>query len=442
MIAEQSLRELATHDSLTGLANRAALLDEITRALSAGRRSTRSTAVLMLDLDRFKNVNDSLGHGVGDTLLQAAAQRIVGTIRDSDLVGRTGGDEFVVVMRDLADPAEAVGTAWRLVEAFRRPFSTRDGELFSTASIGVAVAVASDSSRPADLVREADTAMYVAKGGGRDRVSVFNEDLRAAVTYRLAIEGDLRHALERGQLAVWYQPEVDLGTGSVIAAEALLRWHHPSGELLTADRFVDVAEEAGLILDIGDWALREACAQAAAWTARSPGRPLTVRVNVSALQLAESGLLDALDDALMSSGLDPDRLCLEITETALLRETAIARDNLVGIRDRGIRIAIDDFGTGYASLTYLHRYPIDVLKIDRSFIADVTTNEHDHRLVGGLIALAHHLGLSVTAEGVEHEDQAAALRALGCHGAQGYLYSRAIPPEQMSEMLETVFPHR
>ncbi len=439
VLAEQALLELATHDPLTGLVNRVALLDEITRALSAGQRTARSTAVLMVDLDRFKNVNDSLGHAVGDALLQAAANRLTGAIRGGDLVGRTGGDEFIVVMRDLDDPAEAVSAAWRLVEEFRRPFPTADGELFSTVSIGVAVST--DTSEPADLMREADTALFDAKGDGRDRVSAFNEQLRATVTSRLAIEGDLRRALERGQLAVWYQPEVDLVTGAVIAAEALVRWHHPSGELYSADRFVEVAEETGMILDIGDWVLREACMQAAAWAVDREDRPITVRVNVSALQLAEGGLLAALDDALATSGLDPAHLCLEITETALLRETTVARDNLAGIRDRGIRIAIDDFGTGYASLTYLHRYPIDVLKVDRSFITDITVNEYDRRLVGGLIALARHLELSVTAEGVETHDQAEVLRELGCPGAQGYLYSRAVPADQLAAMLDTEFPH-
>ena len=439
VLAEAALREAATHDSLTGLANRAALLDEINRALSASRRGARSTAVLMIDLDRFKNVNDSMGHGVGDALLEAAAERIVGAVRGGDLVGRTGGDEFVVVMRELDEPAEVVSTAWRLVEAFRAPFSINEGELYSTASIGVAVATA--SSQAADLLREADTAMYVAKEGGRDRVAAFNEDLRAVVTARLEIESDLRHALDRGELAVWFQPEVDLTTGSVIAAEALVRWHHPSGDLFTADRFVEVAEETGLILDIGDWVLREACAHAAAWPADAHGVAPTVRVNVSTMQLSEGGLLEALDAAMASSRLDPGRLCLEITETALLRESTVTRDNLEGIRDRGIRVAIDDFGTGYASLTYLHRYPIDLIKIDRSFVSDIMTNDHDYRLVGGLIALAMHLGLSVTAEGVEREEQAAALRGLGCPSAQGFLYSGAVSAPQLTEILGTVFPH-
>jgi EAL domain-containing protein (putative c-di-GMP-specific phosphodiesterase class I) len=270
---------------------------------------------------------------------------------------------------------------------------------------------------------------------------LFNEELRTAVTSRLALEADLRHALDRGQLAVWYQPEVDLTTGSVIAVEALLRWHHPDGDVYTADRFIEIAEETGLILDIGDWVLKEACSQAAAWIREAPDRRLTVRVNVSALQLAEAGLLGALDIALSTSGLDPSRLCIEITETALLHETAAARENLEGIRARGTQIALDDFGTGYASLAYLRQYPVDVIKIDRSFITHLTTHDYDHRLVAGIIALADALDMKVTAEGVEHPSQAALLKELGCPGAQGYLYSRAVPADQVVALLGTVFPH-
>ena len=438
VVAEASLRELATRDPLTGLANRPVLLDDLDRGIKAARRSGRSMAILLIDLDRFRNVNDAGGHQVGDAVLRRTAQRLVGSVRGGDLVGRMGGDEFVVVMRNLADPAEAVRAAWRLVEALRRPFSIAGGELFATASIGIAVSTA--DSTAGDLLRDADTAMYAAKEAGRDRVAVFNDELRDAIAARLAIEGDLRHALEQSQLAVWYQPEVDLGTGRIIAAEALLRWHHPSGETLTAARFVDVAEETGLILDIGYWVLIEACTHAATWAAAHQDRPITVRVNVSARQLAEDGLLPALDEALSTSRLDPGRLCLEITETALLRETPIALANIAGIHDRGVRLAIDDFGTGYASLTYLHRYPIDVIKIDRSFIAGLTNENRDYLLVGALITMARHLDLSITAEGVETEEQAATLRTLGCPSAQGYLYSPAIPPEQMTAMLGTVFP--
>jgi diguanylate cyclase (GGDEF)-like protein/PAS domain S-box-containing protein len=431
-----ALQELATHDLLTGLANRAALLEEVARSLSSGHRSGRSTAVMMMDLDRFKEINDTLGHAVGDDLLVAAAERLAGIVRAGDLVARLGGDEFVVVMRDLADPSEAVRAAERLVQKFQTPFTLGVRELFATASVGLAIAT--DGAEAGDLLREADTAMYAAKAGGRDRVSMFNEDLRTAVTTRLTIEADLRHALERGQLAVWYQPEIDLTSGSVIALEALLRWHHPEGGVWNADRFIDVAEDTGLILDIGDWVLRQACSQCAVWAAARPERRVTMRVNVSALQLAEAGLLTALDDALDVSGLDPTRLCLEITETALLHRTATATANLAGIHDRGIALAIDDFGTGYASLTYLNQYPIDVLKIDRTFITDPDRNI---RLVAGIIALAATLGITVTAEGVEHPSQASHLREMGCPSAQGWLYSEAVPAAGVPALLDHIYPH-
>ncbi|MDO8391792.1 MAG: EAL domain-containing protein [Actinomycetota bacterium] len=440
-ITSDLLRAQATHDPLTGLANRVALQDEILRAVSGGRRAGRAVAVLMMDLDRFKVVNDTLGHATGDELLVAAAARLMKLVRAGDMVARLGGDEFVVVMRDLDDPTEAAVAAGRLVEDFRAPFTTGDRELFATASVGVAITTG--DVQAGDLLREADTAMYAAKAAGRDRMSMFNEDLRTVVTTRLAIEADLRHALERGQLAVWYQPEIDLTSGSVLALEALLRWHHPDGTVWSADRFVDVCEETGLILDIGDWVLRQVCGQAAAWAALRPGRPVTVRVNLSALQLAETGLLEAIDGALCASGLDPALLCVEITETALLRRTTTVTANLAGIHDSGISLAIDDFGTGYASLTYLNQYPVDVLKIDRSFVNDITSPDHDldHSLVAGIIGLARILDIAVIAEGVEHSAQAAYLRQMGCPSAQGWLYSKAVSAEDVTALLDHVYPH-
>ncbi len=437
--SERELAALVTHDPLTGLANRAAMLDEITRAVAAGRRSGTLPAVLLIDLDHFKNVNDSLGHAAGDELLIAAARRVDAMVRTGDLTARLGGDEFVVVMRDVDGAPEALRTGWRLVRAFRDPFATSSGELFATASIGVALASETGSDGADDLLREADTAMYVAKSQGRDRLYLFNEELRAAVTSRLLIEGDLRHALDRGELDVWYQPEIDLATGRVISVEALLRWHHPSGELYPAGRFIEVAEECGLILEIGAWVLKQVCAQAAAWTSAGAHAGLVVSVNVSTLQLAEDGLLDVLDDALVSSGVDPALLCIEITETALVRETDVVRRNLLGIHERGMKIAIDDFGTGFASLTYLHRYPVDVLKIDRSFVTNIVSNDFDRRLVSGILALVHHLGIAVTAEGVEQQDQADCLLELGCPGAQGFLYSQAVPPAEIGPLLDMTF---
>jgi diguanylate cyclase (GGDEF)-like protein/PAS domain S-box-containing protein len=435
--SERELVQLANHDPLTGLANRTSLKDEITRALAAAARAGRTTALLMVDLDRFKIVNDSLGHAVGDELLRIAAARLERTVRSSDLVSRPGGDEFVIVMRDVVHPSEALGVAWRIVDAFREAFEVGDSEMYATASVGVTVS--SPTSETDDLIREADTALYVAKGEGRDRVSVFNEDLRAEVSNRLQTERELRHALDNDELEVWYQPEIDLATGSVVALEALLRWRHPDGAVRSAGQFIEIAEETGQILDIGDWVLNEACVRAAGWAGLAGGKDLTVRVNVSALQLAESGLLIAVDEALRSSAVDPARICVEITETALLRETATTRENLTGMRARGIRIAADDFGTGFASLSYLLQYPIDVLKIDRSFVDEITTNEQSRRLVAGIISLADALQITVTAEGVERAEQAAMLRSLSCPGAQGFLYSPAVPPDMVPLLLEQRF---
>ena len=432
--ASDALQELSTHDPLTGLANRTELLNEITRALGAGHRLGRAIGVVLMDLDRFKDVNDTLGHAAGDELLIAAAARVESVARDGDLVARLGGDEFVVVMRDLEDPSEALAVAMHLLQAFRTPFMVREVELYSPTSIGVAITT--DGEDADDLMREADTALYSAKEAGRDRVAVFNEELRAAITGQLAVEADLRHALTRGQLDVWYQPEIDLETGSVIALEALLRWHHPDGSVWTADRFVDVAEQTGQIQEIGDWVLNQACQQAADWAAKRPGQRATVRVNMSTLQIAMPGLLSTLDRALAASGLDPGLLCIEITETVLLRQSAIARDNIAGIHERGASIAIDDFGTGYASLTYLNHYPIDVIKIDRSFIADITLLGHNHRLVAGIIALATLLGITVTAEGVERPAQVELLRQMGCPSAQGFLFSRALPADEITPLLD------
>jgi diguanylate cyclase (GGDEF)-like protein/PAS domain S-box-containing protein len=433
--AQEALAHAATHDPLTGLANRSLLVDELQRALAVSRRSKRTTGVLLLDLDHFKYVNDSLGHAVGDTLLSAAADRMVAAVREGDLVARQGGDEFVVVMRELDGPEAALAIGERLLEAFRSPIEVGDAELFTTASIGIAMATEGDQDG-LDLLRDADTAMYQAKDDGRDRLAIFNADLRAHATRRLAIANDLRLAVERDELDVWFQPEVSLEDGRLLAIEALLRWHHPTSGTLAAGAFIETAEETGMILDIGRWVLGRSCGQAARWHAERPDHPLVVRVNLSAVQLAEAGLLDDLDDVLEITGLPPHLLCLEITETAMLHETGTVRTNMAGIHRRNIKVAIDDFGTGYASLTYLRRYPIEVVKLDRSFVTNLTTNEQDRQIAAGIIDLARRLGIHVTAEGVEDTEQAAQLVELGCTSAQGYLYAPALTPTS----LEALFP--
>jgi diguanylate cyclase (GGDEF)-like protein len=390
-----------------------------------------------MDIDRFKSVNDSLGHAGGDELLVAAAARMHEMVRASDMLARPGGDEFVVVMRELEDPEEAARGAARLVEQFRRPFAHRGGELFATISVGVTVS--SGNGAAEDLLREADAALYGAKAQGRDRVLAFGDGMRDALSTRASIEVRLAQAIEHEELEVWYQPEIDLATGSIVAVEALLRWHHPDGDIYTADRFIQVAEETGLILPLGSWALKTACADAVTWAATTSGPPLTVRVNISTVQLADPELLNAVDSALAASGLEPRYLSVEITEASLLKGAVVVERNLRGLGARGVRIAVDNFGTGYASLSYLREYAISVLKLDRSFVSRVTTSQEEGQLVVGIARLAESLGMTVTAEGVEDVDQAAFLRSAGCSGAQGYLFSAAVPAGEIGPMLSTGF---
>ena len=427
--AESLLEFAATHDSLTGLANRSHLVGEIRRALSSSRRTGRLTALVMLDLDHFKLVNDSLGHAAGDELLKEASQRLLRIVRDTDLVARQGGDEFVVVMRDLSEPTEAMRVAERIVAAFRGPFHVAGSEVYTTASVGVAV-----SQGRADvegLLAEVDAAMYAAKDEGRDCSSLFNEEVRAEVQARLQLESGLRRALERNEFEVWFQPEVDIHGGPVTALEALLRWRQADGGCTAAEEFIQVAEESGLIVEIGAIAVRAACAQAAVWNAGRTGAPIVVRVNLSGRQLADLHLLDIVDAALRVSGASPSWLSFEIPESAIQRDAPVAVANLIGMHQRGLAVGIDDFGTGSASLAALRDLPVTLLKLDPSFVGGVVTDEVERRLVAGVVALAHSLGIEVVAEGVDREEQAAALRALGCGRALGFLFSPAVPADQV-----------
>jgi diguanylate cyclase (GGDEF)-like protein/PAS domain S-box-containing protein len=433
-LAEAELLHAAHRDPLTGLANRMALVEEIDRAVAAGSRSGTHTAVLLVDLDDFKLVNDALGHAVGDEVLTRAARRIEACVRGSDLVARHGGDEFVIVLRDVERSDDPVQLAERIVQAFRDPLVAGSTTLATTASVGVALAEPEDPGKDAhDLIREADTAMYVAKNAGRDGVAVFDAQLHRVVDERLRIANDLRGALPRQELALWYQPEIDLRTGAVVAVEALLRWHHPSGELYPAARFIDIATESGLIVDLGAWALERVCADARRW------RPaeLTVRLNLAPRQLADPGLLASIDGMLAAIECTPVRLCVEITETAFLQDTSAVRENLAGLTSRGVLIAIDDFGTGFASLTYLRRYHVDVIKIDRSFITNVATSARDRRLTAAIVALARHLDMTVTAEGVETPEQESIVRDIGCVGAQGFRFSPAVPADRIAAIVAT-----
>jgi diguanylate cyclase (GGDEF)-like protein/PAS domain S-box-containing protein len=441
---EQQLSRLASRDPLTGLANRTALLEHLERrrqqhvtaspeGLERDARH-RSLACLLVDLDNFKYVNDSLGHEVGDLLLIAAADRLRQVARSSDVTARLGGDEFVVILAELDSPRTAVAVAERLVEAFRAPFHVAGNELFLTASVGIALA--EDGAAAADLLRDADTAMYSAKESGRDQLMVFNHELRVRVDERILVERQLRHALDADELETWFQPEVDLRSGRVLAGEALLRWRRRDGTVESAASFIRISEETGLIRRIGERALLDACRQGARW--QQHGR-FEVRVNVSGVQLAETNLIRHLDRALEVSGLDPSLLCLELTETVLLRESSIVRDNMREIDARDVRIAIDDFGTGFASLSYLHRYDVDVIKVDRSFVARTTDDELSAKLVRGIIRLARTMDIDVVAEGVETPAQAERLLALGCDRAQGYLFAPAVPAEEFLGLLERGF---
>ncbi|MEQ1703165.1 MAG: EAL domain-containing protein, partial [Ilumatobacteraceae bacterium] len=430
---ESLLEFAATHDSLTGLANRSHLVGELQRALSASRRSGRLTAVVMMDLDHFKVVNDSLGHAAGDDLLIEAAGRLLRTVRDADLVARHGGDDFVIVMRDLAEATEAVRVATRIVEAFRLPFKLGANEVYTTASVGVSV---SGGGADGDaLLAEADAALYAAKEDGRDCSWLFNQDLREEVVHRLLVESGLRHAIELGEFEVWFQPEISLEDGSTVGLEALLRWRHSDGSVTTAGDFIEIADDSGLIVDVGSLSIRAACTQIATW-ATELDQQVVVRVNLSARQLADHHLLAVVDDALRLTGASPALLSFEIAESAMLRDLPAVDANLHGLHRRGITVAIDDFGTGFASLTALRDFSVTVLKLDPTLVVDVATSEVDRRLVAGVIALARSLDIAVVAKGVETDDQLVVLRELGCHCGQGWLWSPAVAAEQV------VFPGR
>jgi diguanylate cyclase (GGDEF)-like protein/PAS domain S-box-containing protein len=430
---EEDLAQQALHDPLTGLANRALLMDHLGVALERARRRSFAPAVLFLDLDRFKVVNDSLGHRAGDELLTGVADRLVALLRGGDVVARLGGDEFVILLEEVRDAEDAAEVAHRILRAVRDPFPLDGEEVFVTASIGIAVA--DPSSTPDDLLRDADAAMYRAKALGRDRVELFDAALREEATARLQLETSLRRALESGELAVFYQPEVDLLTGEVVGAEALVRWRHPTSGLLEATSFIELAEETGLILDIGAWVLGEACRQAAAWRTVQATRLPMVRVNLSARQILQPDLLAMVVAALETSGLPASALCLEITETALMADAAAGLDVLSSLRALGVQLAIDDFGTGYSSLARLKRFPVDVLKIDRSFVDGLGTDPDDTAIVTAIVGLADALGLTVTAEGVETVEQRDELVRLGCLRAQGFLFARPLSPEALSERL-------
>ena len=438
--ANLRLQELASTDVLTGLPNRALFSDRLDQALALARRERKEVAVLFIDLDRFKDVNDSLGHQGGDDLLVEVARRLGVAMRDSDTVARLGGDEFAVLLGGTASPEEAAGAAERILASFRKPFSTGGIQFFTSASVGVAL-WPEDCSSKTELLQHADVAMYRAKAAGGDRFEMFQPAMTVAARDRLTVESELRLALEAGEFFLRYHPQIDLASGSVVAVEALVRWAHPSRGEVTPLDFIPLAEDSGLIVPIGAWVLSEACRQAACWRVELSGHaPLRMAVNVSPRQLTHPDFVARVTEALAASGLPAGQLELEITENVLITDAGPAVGTLKTLRQLGVGLAIDDFGTGYSSLSYFQRFPVDRLKLDRSFIAGMRDTEGQARpgqaaLVAAAVDLAHALGIEAVAEGVETEEQRSALVTLGCDQAQGYLWTRPLRSEEFSGWL-------
>jgi diguanylate cyclase (GGDEF)-like protein/PAS domain S-box-containing protein len=432
--AEDETRHRALHDPLTGLPNRVLFRDRLEHALAQGARRPSTVAVLFLDLDNFKSVNDTLGHGAGDELLRALTPRLQSVLRPADTLARLGGDEFAVLCEDLTE-AGAVTVAERLAAVLREPIPAGGGEHHITASVGIAVADSS-AADPDGLLRDADAAMYRAKERGRARYELFDERLREQTVERLHIENGLRGAVQRGELRLVYQPLVSLEDGSLRGLEALLRWETPDRGLVMPDDFIPAAEQSGLIVPIGAWVLQEACRQAERWRRARSGDPLRVSVNVSAVQLAQPDFARVVERALLEAGATPELLCLELTETVLMEAGDAAVDVLHELRALGVQVVLDDFGTGYSALNYLEHIPLDGLKVDRTFAAGLAENgPHSSAIYGAVVAMASALSLPVVAEGVETAEQVSRLQALGCDVAQGFYFARPVPPEEIDALV-------
>jgi diguanylate cyclase (GGDEF)-like protein/PAS domain S-box-containing protein len=419
----------AEHDALTDLPNRLLLNDRIEQAIAMAVRLHGKVAVLFLDLDGFKHINDSLGHSTGDKLLQCVATRLRDCIRAPDTVSRQGGDEFVVLLQDVHKSEDAIVAANRILEAVAQPHFIEHRELHITASIGVSL-YPGDGQDAETLIKNADTAMYQAKEGGRQGYKFFRPEMNVRAVERQSIEEDLRSALERNEFTLHYQPKIDLRTGAVIGTEALIRWNHPERGMVPPLQFIPIAEDCGLILPIGTWVLREACTQVKAWEdAGMP--PITMAVNVSAIQFRSEDFLENMFATIREIGIDPQLLEVEITESVLMKHAEVATTILHALRDKGVRISIDDFGTGYSSLSYLRKFPLDALKIDQSFVRQITPKPAEAGIVSAIISMGQSLNLRVIAEGVETVDDLSFLKAHNCDEAQGYLFSRPLPASDL-----------
>ncbi|MEA2268822.1 MAG: hypothetical protein QOC64_1432 [Solirubrobacteraceae bacterium] len=431
--AEVRLAHQAMHDDLTGLPNRSLFLDRLEQALHRARRSGDGVAVLFVDLDRFKLINDSFGHAAGDRLLCDVAARLSTALRPSDTIARFGGDELTVLCEDVTGETFARGIAHRIAELFDEPFTVEDSEAFLQASIGIAIGAG--DARPEDLIRDADAAMYRAKDRGRGRVEVFDEAMRRDARDRVATESALRRAIEREELHIHVQPVVAIGDGRIQGFEALVRWQHPERGVVAPGEFIPLAEETGLIVPIGNWVLREVCRTLRRWRTEFGVEWVQCSVNLSVRHLKQPDLVATVRHALREFDVPPDRLILEITESAVMETGAGSVETLDQLRALGVRLALDDFGTGYSSLAHLHRFPLDVLKIDRSFTAALGDDHQGASIAGAIVSLGHALGLVTVAEGIEDVAQQRAMERMGCTLGQGYLFARPQPPEAFDDVL-------
>jgi len=436
--AEEKLLHGALHDALTGLPNRSLFMDRLSQAMAfQQRRPEMRFAVLVLDVDRFKNINDSLGHAMGDRLLVSVAKRLVKCVRPGDTVARLGGDEFAILLEDYSAPEEPALRAERIQAELAPAHDLGGVEVFSTVSIGIAVAVRG-YTRPEELLRDADTAMYRAKQLGRARHAVFHPSMHAHARAQLQLETDLYRALERNELRIVFQPVVSLATGLIAGCEALVEWQHPTRGRIPPGDFIPAAEETGLILAIGEWVLRESCKAARRFADRLPrSAPVAVSVNLSARQLLRAELLEQVRSALQQSGLEAHRLRLEVTESIIMENAGPASLLLAQIKALGVHLLLDDFGTGYSSLSYLHNFRFDTLKLDRSFVARIDTSSKHAEIVRTIVSLARALGMEVVAEGVETAAQVAQLQVLHCDYAQGYYFARPMDAAQLADLLES-----
>jgi diguanylate cyclase (GGDEF)-like protein/PAS domain S-box-containing protein len=429
----KEMAHLARHDSLTNLPNRVLFTDRLSQAIALACRRRKKLAVLFLDIDRFKDTNDSLGHAVGDQLLQVVAQRLVSCVRSSDTVSRQGGDEFVILLTEVMRARDASLAASNILAALREPCQIGDHEIHITASIGIVIYA--DDGMDADvLMKYADVAMYHAKDLGRDGYQFFTEDMNVRAVQRRAVESGLRHALERHEFALYYQPKMDLNSGKITGMEALIRWYHPERGFLTPDSFIPTAEECGSIVQIGHWVLSEACAQTCTWLRDGLLLP-RIAVNISAAELRRRDFVDHVEAILNRTGLDSSLLEVELTETFLMQDSRATATVMHSLKDLGVKLALDDFGTGYSSLSYVKRFPIDTLKIDRSFVRDLGTDPDDASIVSAVIGMGKSLNMRVVAEGVETAAQLGFLRMQCCPEGQGFLLGRPMTAEESTRLL-------